>query len=245
MAVGLAQAGTRVGLVARSVHELEQTAHQIRELGGRAFVLPADLADRSQLATLADRAHADLGNVDILINNAAVVAPLGPTGDVDLQQWAAAIGINVIALATLTLLLLGGMRAAGWGRIVNVSSSIAEHPAAMPGMNAYAASKAALEAHTLNLAAELAGTGVSVNAFRPGSVDTAMQSWIRDQDPASIGVALHQRFVRSYQQGTLITAENSAAVLIAHLLGEETGQIWDAAPYLTHDRRPDSNPPNY
>lgn len=229
VAVGLARAGARVALVARSVPELEQTAHQIGELGGRAFVFPADLADRSQLTALADRALANLGNVDILINNAAVVAPLGSTGEVDLQQWAAAIEINVVAPATLTRLLLGGMRTAGWGRIVNVSSSIAEHPAAMPGMNAYATSKAALEAHTLNLAAELAGTGVGVNAFRPGSVDTAMQTWIRGQDPTRIGSALHQRFVDSYQQGTLITAQDSAAVLIAHLPGEETGQIWDAA----------------
>lgn len=229
MAIGLAQAGARVALVARSIPELEQTAHEIDEFGGQAFVLPADLGDRSQLSMMVDQVRADLGNVDILINNAAVVAPLGPTGEVDLQRWAAAIEVNVIAPASLSALLLGGMRTAGWGRIVNISSSIAAHPAAMPGMSAYATSKAALEAHTLNLAAELAGTGVSVNAFRPGSVDTAMQTWIRDQDPAEIGGALHQRFVRSYQQGTLITAQDSAALLIAHLLGEETGQIWDAA----------------
>ena len=49
--------------------------------------------------------------------------------------------------------------------------------------NAYATSKAALEAHAVNLAAELAGSGVTVNVFRPGGVDTAMQAWIRDQDP--------------------------------------------------------------
>jgi NAD(P)-dependent dehydrogenase (short-subunit alcohol dehydrogenase family) len=58
----------------------------------------------------------------------------------------------------------------GWGRIVNVSSGIADHPGAMVGMNAYAATKAALEAHTLNLAAELAGSGVTVNVYRPGSM---------------------------------------------------------------------------
>lgn len=229
MAINLAQAGARVGLVARSIPELEQTACEIHEVGAQAFVLPADLADRSQLSMMVDQARIDLGSVDILINNAAVVAPLGPTGQVDLQQWAAAIQVNVIAPASLTAMLLGGMRAQGWGRIVNVSSSIAAHPAAMPGMNAYATSKAALEAHTLSLAAELAGTGVSVNAFRPGSVDTAMQTWIRDQDPTRIGGALHQRFLDSYQQGTLITARDSAAVLIGHLLGEQTGQIWNAA----------------
>lgn len=229
VAIGLAQAGAQVALVARSKPELAQTAREIDDFGGHALVVPADLGDRGQLSMMIDQARADLGNVDILINNAAVVAPLGPTREVDLQLWAAAIEINVIAPAALSALLLGGMRTAGWGRIVNISSSIAAHPASMPGMNAYATSKAALEAHTLNLAAELAGTGVNINAFRPGSVDTAMQTWIRGQDPTQIGGALHQRFLDSYQQGTLITAQDSAALLIAHLLGEETGQIWDAA----------------
>ena len=68
-----------------------------------------------------------------------------------------------------------------------MSSTIAAHPGAMVGMNAYTASKAALEAHTVNLAGEFAGSGVTVNAFRPGSVDTAMQAGIRAQDPARIG----------------------------------------------------------
>ena len=69
----------------------------------------------------------------------------------------------------------------GWGRVVNVSSGIVANPKRMIGGNAYATSKSALEAHTLNLAAELVGTGVTVNVYRPGAVDTQMQAWIRRQ----------------------------------------------------------------
>jgi NAD(P)-dependent dehydrogenase (short-subunit alcohol dehydrogenase family) len=105
------------------------------------------------------------------------------------------------------------------GRIVNVSGGIVASPGSMVGGNVYAAAKAALEAHTRNLAAELAGTGVTVNVYRPGGVDTAMQAWIRAQDPKRIGGELHQRFVRSYADGTLITPAQSAAALIGHLLG--------------------------
>jgi NAD(P)-dependent dehydrogenase (short-subunit alcohol dehydrogenase family) len=94
--------------------------------------------------------------------------------------------------------------------------------------NAYAATKAALEAHTVNLAAELAGTGVTVNVYRPGGVDTAMQAWIRSQDPGRIG-ALHERFNRNYAEGTLITPGHSAAGLLAHLAGEDTGAVWDVS----------------
>jgi NAD(P)-dependent dehydrogenase (short-subunit alcohol dehydrogenase family) len=92
--------------------------------------------------------------------------------------------------------------------------------------NAYAATKSALEAHTINLAAELAGTGVTVNACPPGGVDTAMQAWIRQQDPDRIGIALHQRFSRSFAEGTLLTSGQSAAVLIGHVSGDDTGAIW-------------------
>jgi NAD(P)-dependent dehydrogenase (short-subunit alcohol dehydrogenase family) len=99
----------------------------------------------------------------------------------------------------------------------------------MIGANAYATGKAALEAHTVNLAAELAGTGVTVNAFRSGLVDTAMQAWIRSQDRARIGAALHDRFTLSYESGALITPEHSARSLLAHLNSDATGQIWDVS----------------
>jgi len=92
--------------------------------------------------------------------------------------------------------------------------------------NAYATSKAALEAHTVNLAAELDGTGVTVNAFRPGSVDTAMQAWIRGQDPAQVGADLHRRFTASYHDGNLISPQQSAQSLLARLDSEDNGRIW-------------------
>jgi NAD(P)-dependent dehydrogenase (short-subunit alcohol dehydrogenase family) len=117
--------------------------------------------------------------VDILVNNAATVEPLGPTAAVEAAELRAAFELNVVAPAALTAAVLPGMLSAGWGRIVNVSSAIVARPDSMARFNAYAATKAALEAHTVNLAAELRGTGVTVNAYRPGGVDTAMQAWIR------------------------------------------------------------------
>src|SRR5271169_6696580 len=114
-----------------------------------------------------------------------------------------------------------------WGRIVNVSSGIAANPAGMLRANAHATSKAALEAHTLNLAAELADSGVTANIHRPGSADTAMQAWIRARLPVRIGAALHERFARSYEEGSLITPGQSARSLMKQLATGATGEIWN------------------
>jgi 3-oxoacyl-[acyl-carrier protein] reductase len=232
VALQLAQGGARVVLVARSIDQLNETADKVRELGGHAVAIPTDLSRMAEIARTVAHTNEVFGGVDILINNAAVVAPLGPTGNVDPTEWADALAVNVVAVAALSVGFLPAMFESNWGRIVNVSSSIAARPDAMIGMNAYAASKAALEAHTVNLAAEVAGSGVTVNAYRPGSVDTAMQAWIRAQDPERIGRELHGWFTASFASGQLMTPEESARSLLSHLFSEDSGRVWDVSDHV-------------
>jgi 3-oxoacyl-[acyl-carrier protein] reductase len=238
VALRLAEAGAGVALVARSIDQLEETAAALRAEGGVALVLPADLTDPDAAAGAAATAARELGPIDILVNNAAVVQPAGPTVSTPPAGWSSAFAVNVEAPIRLTLAVLPAMLERGWGRIVNVSGAIVDNPGAMVGLNAYATTKAALEAHTVNLAAEVVGSGVTVNVYRPGSVDTAMQEWFRAQPPAEIGAALNQHFQSAYEEGALITPEHSARALLARLAGESTGQIWnvpmadvDAAPF--------------
>jgi 3-oxoacyl-[acyl-carrier protein] reductase len=226
IAIGLADAGARVALVARTRAELDEVAATIGQRDGSAAAIPANLASHDQAHGAVKTAVSRLGNIDILINNAAVVAPLGPTQSIAAADVEAALTINVGAVIILSSLVIPGMLTGGWGRIVNVSSGIAEHPAAMIGGNVYAATKAGLEAHTINLAAELDGTGITVNAYRPGAVDTAMQAWIREQSPEVIGHALHERFVASRAAGDLISPEISATRLLNRLTSSESGRIW-------------------
>jgi 3-oxoacyl-[acyl-carrier protein] reductase len=226
VALGLADGGAQVALVARSTSQLEETAEKVRAEGGVAVVVPADLGDPGDVSEAAEMAVKELGPVDILVNNAAVVQPAGPTVTTAPGAWATAFAVNVDAPVRLALALLPSMLERGWGRIANVSSGIVDHPEAMVGLNAYVATKAALEAHTLNLAAELAGSGVTVNVYRPGSVDTTMQEWFRRQPPDEIGANLHDHFEAAYEQGALITPEHSARSLVAHIAGTATGEIW-------------------
>lgn len=227
--LGLAEQGARVAVLARSADQVRQTAEQISGSLGEALALPADVGDMEQVGAALAAVHDRWGPVEVLVNNAAVVWPLGSSAEIDFNQWAIALATNVTAAARLSFMVLPGMLAQGWGRIVNVSSGIAASPAAMLRANAYATSKAALEAHTLNLAAELADTGITVNVYRPGSVDTAMQAWIREQDPRQVGTTLHQRFADNYRQGTLLTPSQSAASLLRRLPGQASGQIWAAS----------------
>jgi NAD(P)-dependent dehydrogenase (short-subunit alcohol dehydrogenase family) len=229
IALGLGAEGAELILLARTAAQLDETRALLLAQGmpaDRVRVLPADLADDTgrERATAAALAP---GRVDILVNNAAIIEPLGPSPALTAAGIRLAFEVNVTAAIALTAAVLPGMLAAGWGRVVNISSHVAAHPSAMTGGNVYTATKAALEAHSVNLAAELSGTGVTVNAYRPGGVDTAMQAWVREQDPARIGHVLHDRFNQNFTDGGLITAEHSAAVLLGHLAGDDSGAIWD------------------
>lgn len=229
IAHALADRGVRVVLLSRSRDELDKVEREIRDRDGVAFTVPLDVGDSHAVATTTTRILEELGDVELLVNNAAVVWPLGPSASVDISEWARAIAINVVGVVDLTIAFLPGMLSCGWGRVINVSSGIAQHPQSMIGGNAYATSKAAIEAHTLNLAAELADTGVTVNAYRPGGVDTEMQGWIRRQSGDEIGTELHRQFVAAFEEGRLITPEASAGSLMTHLETDSTGQIWSFA----------------
>lgn len=227
-AVALARAGVReLALVARSQHELAETADLIASEGTSASIIVADLSNPDNIPRVLDELVHGIGDVDILVNNAATVAPLGDSTVLDVHDILTAFQLNVVAPILLTGGVLPGMLSRGWGRIVNISSGVAGRPENMIGGSTYTATKAALEAQTLAMAAEYTGTGVTLNAYRPGTVDTAMQAWIRSRDPKEIGERLHSRFLTMQKSGALITPEQSAAALINHLNRNETGQIWN------------------
>jgi NAD(P)-dependent dehydrogenase (short-subunit alcohol dehydrogenase family) len=224
----LAREGADVACVARTGSELAEAAADVRAAGRRALQIQADIGDPGAPRRIADQVQAELGDAGILVNNAATVAPVGPTRAIEPDEWARAIAVNLTGPMRLTLALLDGMLTRGWGRVVNISAAVAAAPGSAIGMNAYATSKAALEAHTVNLAAELAGTGVTVNVLRPGIVDTAMPAWIRAQPAEQIGAALHDRFTALHESGQMTSPARPAGMIIELISGTTTGQIADA-----------------
>jgi 3-oxoacyl-[acyl-carrier protein] reductase len=226
VAVELARPGVTVALLARSIDELDETAALVRARGGTPAAIPADLGDPEEIHAAVERAREAGCTIDTLVNNAGVEWPLGQKAGLDPGEWSRAIATNLITAATLTLAVLPDMLAEGRGRVVNVSGGIAKRPDSMIGGTAYVTATTSLEAHTLNLAAALAGTGVTVNAYRQGSVGTAAQGWIRSHARTEVEEDPHQRFVRGQADGALITPEHSARALVGHLRGTGNGRVW-------------------
>ena len=167
----LAREGAALALHYRSQAEAaEELAKEIRDAGGRAETFQADLADPDAATALVCAAVSAFGGLDILVNNAAVGRP-APLEAIDAEHLRRHFGANVASVIFTTQAAAAAFGESG-GCIVNISSVNAARP--VPGASVYSASKAAVEALTKSLAAELAPRRIRVNAVAPGATDTAM-----------------------------------------------------------------------
>jgi NAD(P)-dependent dehydrogenase (short-subunit alcohol dehydrogenase family) len=180
VAVGLAQQGAQVVLVARGVEQLRISAATIEQSSGKALVLPTDIGQPAAVKQMKAQILNQFGPPAILINAAGIFGPVQLIKDSDPAQWIETLQTNMIASYLTCRAFVNSMINQGWGRIINVSSAAALHTPG-PSNSAYATSKVALNQFTRHLAAELAGTGVTANVIHPGEVKTEMWADIRDQ----------------------------------------------------------------
>jgi NAD(P)-dependent dehydrogenase (short-subunit alcohol dehydrogenase family) len=180
VARGLASRGARVAIVARSSEQVAAAVAEIQTAGGVALGVAADVTQPPAVAALCRRIESEFGPPTILVNAAGVFGPIQRIEESDIQRWIETLMVNTIGPYLTCRALIGGMRQAGWGRIINFSSAASLH-APGPLNSAYGTSKVALNQFTRHLAAELAGTGVSANVIHPGEVKTDMWAAIRDE----------------------------------------------------------------
>jgi 3-oxoacyl-[acyl-carrier protein] reductase len=168
----LAQDGYAVVVnYAGNVAEADKVVGAIVAGGGRAIAVQADVADPAAVNALFEQALAQLGRVDVLVNNAGVMPnPLPQLADTDDQTFDRVIAINL--KGSFNAMRAAATRLQHGGRIINFSTSLVG--TALPGYAVYAASKAAVEVMTSILAKELRGKGITVNAVAPGPTATAL-----------------------------------------------------------------------
>jgi len=224
IAQGLAAHGATVAVVARSLDQLQATTRAIGDDKGTAHAFPANLGDSADTQRVCAEIQQRLGTPAILINCAGTFGPIQLIKDSNPQEWIDTLMLNVIAAYLTSRSFVAGMIAAGWGRIVNVSSAASLHPPSSFN-TAYSTSKVALNHLTRGLAAELQGSGVTANVIHPGDVKTEMWADIRAKaerlGPAAEGYSNWVKWVD--ESGG--DPPHKAAELVLRLMSDEAADI--------------------
>lgn len=166
--------GAKVVATARSKDRLDKLAG---ELGENVLPFELDVRDADAVAALPGTLPAEFAEVDLLVNNAGLAKGLEPAHRAKLDDWDQMIDTNIKGLAHLTRALLPGMVERGRGHVINIGSVAGSYP--YPGGNAYGATKAFVHQFSLNLRADLQGTGVRVTNVEPGLVGGTEFSVVR------------------------------------------------------------------
>jgi NAD(P)-dependent dehydrogenase (short-subunit alcohol dehydrogenase family) len=162
--------------VVAGVRRPEDAAELAAALGAGHLALPCDVRSYDQVAAAVAAARAQFGRLDLLVNNAGVIAPERMLAEVDPAQWAENITVNLVGAMQACRAALPDLLAVG-GTIINISSGAASRP--LEGWSAYCASKAGLAMLTQSLHLEYGPAGLRAYGLRPGVVDTEMQVAIR------------------------------------------------------------------
>jgi NAD(P)-dependent dehydrogenase (short-subunit alcohol dehydrogenase family) len=176
-AEAMAAAGAALVLVSRSPGGLTTLAAKLRTAGARVEAMTGDVADFAQVAAAVERARERFGRVDVLVNNAGVIEPIGPLASSDPAAWHRAAAINFGGVYNGMRAVLPVMRAQGAGVILTVGSGAAANP--MEGWSHYCAAKAAALMLTRCAHLENKGRGIRVISLSPGTVRTDMQRAIK------------------------------------------------------------------
>jgi 3-oxoacyl-[acyl-carrier protein] reductase len=186
-----------VAVVDRNGDGAAKVAAEIGEAGGTARAFICDISSQSQIAELAADVESQLGQVTGLVNNAALFSTLrmGPFEHIELKVWDRVLSVNVTGTFLMCQAFIPAMKAAGYGKVVNISS--ATFLTGRPGYLHYVTSKAALIGFTRALAAEVGSSGITVNAITPGSTATEIErETITPQQRADMAAATAMRRVQ-------------------------------------------------
>jgi 3-oxoacyl-[acyl-carrier protein] reductase len=217
IALALAERGADVAVMARTAEKCEAVAAEIRALGRRALAVPGDMADTSGMKAIVETVAKELGTISILVNNAAITRD-GLLLRMKQADWDAVIQTNLTGVFALTQAALPAMMKAQRGRIINLTSVVAQ--SGNPGQVNYISAKAGVIGFTKAVAREYASRGITVNAVAPGFIDTPMTAVLNDQQREAILTQIPLK-----RLGTDAEVAAAVAFLASNEAGYITGQV--------------------
>lgn len=232
--------GASVCMCARDASALDTAAAELRALAAPAqqvLAQTADVSDAADVDTLVSGALAALPDLSILVSNAGIYGPKGSIWDIDWHEWVRAIEINLLGSVLVARAVAPHLRARGGGKIIQLSGGGATTP--LPGLSAYAASKAGIVRFVETLALELREDAVDVNAIAPGALNTRMLDEVISAGPEKVGEAFYQRALEQAEKGGTPLAKGAElAVWLASdqsdgITGKLLSAVWD--PYREFD----------
>jgi 2-hydroxycyclohexanecarboxyl-CoA dehydrogenase len=216
----LAQEGIAIGVLDLDAERCEGTVDAIEAAGGKAIALGADVSNREQVKAAVAQLRAAFGPITVVVNNAGITGFV-PFEQIDDEQWDRMYAVNVRGTVIVTQEVLADMKAAHWGRVVNISSSSAQTGAV--NMAHYSSSKGAIVTLTRSLAQELGPMGITVNNIPPGSVmNTIMSEANKKRFQISVETLLATLPVRRHGEPEDIA--NACAFLVSEASSYITGQ---------------------
>jgi 2-hydroxycyclohexanecarboxyl-CoA dehydrogenase len=218
----LARDGAKVAIFDLDAAGAEDQAAKIRADGGTALALRVDVSAREQIQGAVDAVHDTLGPVTILVNNAGMEG-FRPFLQISPEKWDRLLAVNLTGTFHCCQIVLPDMIAAGWGRIVNISSSSTH--GGQPFMAHYVASKSGVVGLTKSLALEFGPKGITVNTIPPGFIDTPMTR--RNEAKGNLGntVEHHAQQTPVRRAGRPEDIAAACAFLVSDEAGYITGQI--------------------
>jgi NAD(P)-dependent dehydrogenase (short-subunit alcohol dehydrogenase family) len=235
-------AGANVVICGRDSNNLELAHNSLSALATvnqQVVKHSCDVASELQVNELIGVALERFGSIEILVNNAGTLGPMGPTEDVSLEDWRQTFEVNLYGVLFACRALIPHLRQKGYGKIINLSGGGAA--SSRPFFSAYAASKAAVVRLTENLAEEVRTAHIDVNAIAPGALNTQMLEQALAAGPRRIGEAEYLRASRQKDVGgaSLERAASLCVYLASAVSDGITGRLisapWDPWPTL-HER---------
>jgi NAD(P)-dependent dehydrogenase (short-subunit alcohol dehydrogenase family) len=197
-----AAAGAQVLVCGRDASALDRARAELESVVSDAdsvATAAVDVSDRREVEGLVTTALERFSRLHVLVNNAGIYGPKGPTEDVAWEEWEQALRVNLFGSVLCCRAVVPHFRANGYGKIIQLSGGGATSP--LPRLSAYAASKAAVVRFAETLAEELRGTGIDVNSVAPGALNTRLLDEVLEAGPERVGASFYERALEQQASG--------------------------------------------